>query len=130
MVDRAENAVGFSFPDLPGCVAQGATIEKAYDLAVAALAEWITDEAANGRRHAPRSLNEVTEDDDVLAAIGDGAAVAFVPLVRMTGRPVKANLSFDEGLLAEIDESAAPRLKLNRSAWLSSAAREALKRGA
>jgi hypothetical protein len=49
-----------------------------------------------------------------------------VPLVLETGRPVKANLSLDAGLLAAIDEAAAAR-GLTRSAFLSSAAREKIR---
>ena len=48
---------------------------------------------------------------------------AGLPLVRDAGRPVKANLSLDAGLLAAIDEAAAAR-GLTRSAFLASAARE------
>ena len=44
-------------------------------------------------------------------------------LIVETGRPVKANLSLDAGLLAAIDEAAAAR-GLTRSAFLASAARE------
>jgi metal-responsive CopG/Arc/MetJ family transcriptional regulator len=46
-----------------------------------------------------------------------------VPLVLDAGRPVKANLSLDAGLLNAIDEAAKCR-GLTRSAFLASAARE------
>jgi hypothetical protein len=45
------------------------------------------------------------------------------PFVLDTGRPAKANLSLDAGLLAAIDEAAAAR-GLTRSAFLASAARQ------
>jgi hypothetical protein len=51
----------------------------------------------------------------------------LVPLVRETGRPAKANLSLDAGLLAAIDEAAAAP-GLTRSAFLASAARALLRR--
>ena len=55
--------------------------------------------------------------------LAKGAALAIVPLVLDAGRPAKANLSLDAGLLAAIDEAAAAR-GLTRSAFLASAARE------
>ena len=48
-------------------------------------------------------------------ALAAGASLAVVPLVRDTGKPVKANLSIDAGVLSAIDEEAARR-KLTRSA--------------
>src|SRR6202035_1658985 len=62
-------------------------------------------------------------DPEVAAALAHGAVLAIVPLVLDAGRPVKANLSLDAGLLAAIDEAAAAR-GLTRSAFLASAARE------
>ena len=46
-----------------------------------------------------------------------------MPLVLDAGRPFKANLSLDAGLLEAID-AAAERRGLTRSAFLASAARE------
>jgi len=46
-----------------------------------------------------------------------------VPLVLESGRPVKANISLDRGLLEAID-AAAKRIGLTRSAFLASAARD------
>lgn len=130
LVDRADGAVGFSFPDLPGCVAQGASFEEAYDLAVAAIAEWTAEVAADGGdAPAPSTLQALTARDDVEIALGEGAAIAFVPLIRLSGRATRANMSMDEGLLAEIDDEARRR-GVTRSAWIASAAREALRRSA
>jgi hypothetical protein len=53
-------------------------------------------------------------------AIASASVLAIVPLVRDAGRPVKANLSLDAGLLAAIEEAAAAR-GLTRSAFLASA---------
>jgi hypothetical protein len=57
------------------------------------------------------------------STLEEGGVFAYVPLVLDTGRPVKANLSLDAGLLNAIDE-AAERRGLTRSAFLASAARE------
>ena len=53
--------------------------------------------------------------------------LALVPLVRDSGRPVKANLSLDAGLLEAIDD-AARAIGLTRSAFLVSAARDKIAR--
>jgi len=63
------------------------------------------------------------KDKDVARALADGAALAVVPLVMDSGRPAKANLSLDSGLLSAIDEAAAAR-GLTRSSFLATAARE------
>ena len=74
----------------------------------------------------PRSREVIRKDPDVARDLADGAALVIVPLVMETGRPVKANLSLDAGLLAAIDEAAAAR-GLTRSAFLSSAARDKIR---
>jgi len=50
-------------------------------------------------------------------ALNAGAMLASAPLIRETGRPAKANLSIDAGVLAAIDAEAA-RQKLTRSAFV------------
>jgi metal-responsive CopG/Arc/MetJ family transcriptional regulator len=47
----------------------------------------------------------------------------MIPLIVDSGRPVRANLSLDAGLLAAIDAEAARR-GLTRSAFIAGAARE------
>ena len=74
-------------------------------------------------QHKPRSIEVLRADPEVAEALAKGAAFAIVPLVLDAGRPAKANLSLDAGLLAAIDEAAAAR-GLTRSAFLASAARE------
>ena len=54
-----------------------------------------------------------------------GSAAAIIPVVLDEGRTVRANLTFDAGLLAAIDAEAA-RCGLTRSAFLASAARKRL----
>jgi hypothetical protein len=70
-----------------------------------------------------RSLEQLKSDPEVREALADGAAFISVPLLREYGRPVKANISMDKGLLDAIDAAAA-RLGLTRSAFLASAARD------
>ena len=64
---------------------------------------WAEDALADGEKlPKPRSIEAVRADPEVAAALAHGAVLAIVPLVRDAGRPVKANLSLDAGLLAAI----------------------------
>jgi predicted RNase H-like HicB family nuclease len=111
-------------PDLPGCTSAAATIDEVLRRATEAVRLWAEDALADGEKlPKPRSIEAVRADPEVAAALAHGAVLAIVPLVLDAGRPVKANLSLDAGLLAAIDEAAAAR-GLTRSAFLASAARE------
>jgi predicted RNase H-like HicB family nuclease len=123
LLDGAPGAYGVAFPDCPGCTAMGADENEAYANAIAALGEWIHDASAVREAPAPRTIEALRRDPDVSAALAEGAVFLAVPLVIESGRPVKANISLDQGLLDAID-AAAKRSGLTRSAFLSSAARE------
>ena len=126
LIDGKAGAYGVSFPDLPGCVAMGKTIEEAMRNAAEAVRDWadVTEESG-GKVPAPRTAEALRRDGEVKGALASGAQFASVPLVRETGKPVKANLSIDAGVLAALDEEAGRR-KLTRSAMVELLAREML----
>lgn len=119
LVDGKPGAYGVIFPDAPGCTAMGATHEEALRNAVLALSEWVGQDTPP----VARSIDDLRVDEEVKEQLDDGSVFAIVPLIQEKGRPVKANLSIDAGLLEAIDDAAA-RVGLTRSAFLSSAARE------
>lgn len=124
LVDGKAGAYGVAFPDAPGCSAMGKTVDEALRNAVVSLAEWVEHSEANGLgRPEVRSIDDLRRDPEVVEQLADGAAFAVVPLIFETGRPVRANLSIDAGLLQAIDE-AADAAGLTRSAFLVSAARD------
>jgi predicted RNase H-like HicB family nuclease len=123
LLDGGPGAYGVAFPDCPGCTAMGADANEAYANAVAALEEWMLDALAVGEAPAPRTIEALRQEPDVVAALAEGAAFLAIPVVLESGRPVKANISLDRGLLEAID-AAAKRGGLTRSAFLASAARE------
>jgi HicB-like antitoxin of HicAB toxin-antitoxin system len=85
---------------------------------------WAEDALAEGEKlPKPRTAEQIRKDKNVSEALASGAALAVVPLIMDSGRPAKANLSLDSGLLSAIDEAAAAR-GLTRSSFLASAARE------
>jgi predicted RNase H-like HicB family nuclease len=128
LVDGRSGAYGLTVPDLPGCTSAAATIDELLRKATEAVRLWAEDAMADGEKlPKPRPIEAVRADPEVGAALGRGAVLTIVPLVRDAGRPAKANLSLDAGLLAAIDEAAAAR-GLTRSAFLASAAREKIER--
>ncbi|MGY2051781.1 type II toxin-antitoxin system HicB family antitoxin [Methylobacterium sp. JK268] len=124
LVDGEAGAYGAAFPDCPGCTAMAATVDETLRLAGDALREWMRDRSAAGlARPVPRSPEALRADPEVAAELAAGSIAVAVPLLLESGRPVRANLSLDADLLAEIDEAAASR-GVTRSAFLASAARE------
>lgn len=124
LVDGKAGAYGVSFPDAPGCAAMGKTVDEAIRNAINSLAEWVEhSDSEDFSRTTARSAEELRHDPEVREQLAEGAAFAVVPLVMESGRPVRANLSIDAGLLSAID-AAAEAAGLTRSAFLASAARD------
>ena len=126
LIDGKAGAYGVVFPDLPGCTAMGRTMDEALFNAASALRDWAEVAEEDGRKiPKARSLEVLRKDADVKNALSEGAGLAAVPLVRETGKPVKANLSIDSGVLAAMDEEA-KRRNLTRSAFVEMLARTVL----
>lgn len=124
VVDGKPGAYGMYVPDMPGCYSMGDTIADLLTNAQEALQLWAEDAMASKESiPKPRSMEEIRKDPGVARDLAEGGLLAVVPLVMEMGRPVKANLSLDAGLLSAIDEAAAAR-GLTRSAFIASAARE------
>lgn len=128
LLDGKASAYGVVFPDIPGCVAMGKTINEALAHAADVLRDWFEVAEEYGESvPPPRPLEKLRRDPEVVAALAEGATLASVPLIRETGRPVKANLSLDSGVLAAIDAAAA-RHKLTRSGMVELMAKTTLPR--
>ena len=129
LVDGKAGAYGVTVPDLPGCTSGGRTTDQALRNAIEAVRLWAEDAIADGEAlPQPCSVETLRADPEIADAIAKGAALAIVPLLLDAGRPAKANLSIDAGLLAAIDEAAEAR-GLTRSAFLATAAREKIESG-
>jgi predicted RNase H-like HicB family nuclease len=126
LIDGKKGAYGVTVPDLPGCTAMGRNVEEALANAASAMRDWaeVTEESGGGIKR-PRAVESVAADPEVRSALARGAALASVPLIRESGRPAKANLSLDSGVLEAIDEEARRR-KLTRSALVEAMAKTAL----
>ena len=120
--DDDEPGFGISFPDFPGCVSDGDTLDDAICRGAEALAFHVEGMMADGEPlPRPRSLHEIKADES-LAEWRHGATIAFVPLILDKGSPRRVNVSLDFGLLRAIDDEA-KRRGMTRSAFLSNAAR-------
>ena len=106
------------FPDFPGCVSAGSTLEEAFTGAHEALAGHVALMAADGD-----SLPEPTPLEQV-AAERDATTVAVVLVsVGVPGKGKRVTVTLDDMLLSEIDAAGN-----NRSAFLAQAARAELAR--
>lgn len=117
---ETDAAGGYSvfFPDLPGCVSAGDSVEEAFVQAREALAGHLAVMDEHGDDiPAPTPFDRVKADPDIQVA-----ARVLVP-VELPGATVRLNITMDSNLLARIDAVTG-----NRSAFLADAARRALPR--
>jgi hypothetical protein len=113
---RARGASAF-----PICGA-GAGAEAAIRDAASAAREWIVRQEAQGiARPKARTTSEILASGEIDVAAGE--ADVLIPVLIDEGRTLRANPTFDAGLLGAIDAAASER-RLTRSAFLASAARE------
>lgn len=122
IVDGSGETWGVRIPDFPGVHGGGSTPEAAVADAISALREVAAIMVGEGADlpHA-RTLAEVLSDKTSAPNTKAGEAAVMVPLLLDRGRPVRANISLDAGLLETIDAEASRR-GLTRSAFLVSAA--------
>lgn len=124
LLDGKAGAYGVVLPDLPGCTAMGKSVDEALRNAAEAAKAWAEDALADGEKlPSPSTGDDLRADRDIARALKDGAALMVVPVILDAGRPARANLSLDAGLLQAIDEAAQAR-GLTRSSFIASAARE------
>lgn len=112
---------GISFPDYPGCISTGATVDEALLRGGQALALHIGGLSENGLDiPAPRSAEDILADPRFDEDRRD-AVVAAVP-IDLPGRAVRINITMDESLLSAVDR-AARATGSSRSGFLAEAAR-------
>jgi predicted RNase H-like HicB family nuclease len=122
ILDGTKDVWGVRMPDVPGCHGGGATPEAAIADAISALREFASHRAAKGiALKSPRRVQAVIADKASGFDAAAGESIVMVPLILDRGRPVKANISLDAGLLEAIDDEAVRR-GLTRSGFLASAA--------
>lgn len=114
---EADSDFGVEFPDFPGCITAGVTLEEARNMAAEALLFHIEGMMEDGDPiPEPSKLDEVLTDP----RYSDAAAV-LVDVPTRRPRSVRVNISVPEDVLQAID-----RVTDNRSRFLAEAAREKL----
>jgi predicted RNase H-like HicB family nuclease len=112
---------GIIFPDFPGCVFAGKTMDQALKNAREGLIFHIEGiQSAGEPVPKPTSLEEIRKNPKNRIAIP-----ALVKIIIPTGQIKRLNISMDTGLLVEIDQ-AAKTTGRNRSEFLADAARAVL----
>ena len=113
---------GVSFPDLPGCVTAGSTLEEARTNAQEALALHLEGMIEDGEPiPAPTSLDDIMSDP----LSRQGVAI-LVPAPARELRTVRVNITLPADILADIDAHAEAH-GFTRSGFLVSAARKAMR---
>ncbi len=121
-IHQDEAGYGISFPDFPGCVSVGDSMDDVIRHGCEALAFHVAGMAEDGDNiPQPRTIDAIKEDPE-LEEWRRGADLALIPLLVDRGSSRRVNISLDSGLLEAIDDEARLR-SMTRSAFLATAAR-------
>lgn len=107
-----------SFPDVPGVFSAADREEDVIFNAIEALQLWAEDMPSPQ----PSTQQAVVARPEVREALAAGGYLVSVPLIDNDSAVVRANVTFERGVLRAIDAAARER-GLTRSAFLASAAR-------
>jgi len=108
---------GVDFPDFPGCITAGSTLEEARQMAAEALAFHIEGMAEDGEPiPGASSLDRIMDDVD------NRSAVAFLVDAAAAAGSAEVNVPLPKALVAEID-----RATTDRTRFLAEAARAKLR---
>jgi predicted RNase H-like HicB family nuclease len=119
IMDGSGDNWGVRVPDLPGCHGGGSNPGEALADAISAAREWAEHRAGKGfALPSPSSLDRLVREE-----VQANEVIVNIPVLLDSGRPVRANLSLDAALLADIDRAAQQR-GLTRSGFIASAVRE------
>jgi len=125
LIHGEPGSYGISFPDVPGCISAGASLEETLANGAEALAFHFEGMAEDGDAPpTPRSLDAIRSDPEFAFEISEPHIVALVPY-EPPSRSVRINVTMDERLVEAIDR-AARRDGGSRSGFLANAAREKL----
>ncbi|MEW6265367.1 MAG: type II toxin-antitoxin system HicB family antitoxin [Thermodesulfobacteriota bacterium] len=114
---------GVSFPDFPGCITAGRTIDEAKDLAQEALGLHIKGLIEDGERIPAASK---LEDLVVHPECSDAVAFVVISVPEAKAKVVRVNVTIPEDTLELID-TAAKRRGMSRSSFLVQAAERVIR---
>jgi len=112
---------GVSFPDFPGCISAGSTIDEAKDMAQQALPFHIKGMLRDGETiPKPSTLEDIMGDPDY----ADATAFMVVHIPDVRPKTMRVNITVPEDTLRQIDIMAKKR-GMSRSSFLVHAAQNA-----
>jgi predicted RNase H-like HicB family nuclease len=112
---------GVSFPDFPGCVTAGTTIDEAKDMAIEALDMHIKGMIEDGE-----VIPVTSKLEDIMKDYSDALSFIVVPVSKPGSKSVRINITIPENILHDIDAYAKSH-GLSRSSFLAKSAHEVLK---
>lgn len=116
---------GVCFPDFPGCITTGETMDLAKDMAKEALDFHIRGMQEDGDEIPdPSKLEDIMAQDD----FSDAIAFLVIPVDVQRKKAVRINITVPEEILAQID-AAAREKGYSRSSLMTQAARKAIQKG-
>jgi predicted RNase H-like HicB family nuclease len=107
-----ESDYGVSFPDFPGCITAGKTLDEASRMAAEALALHIQGMIEDGD-----AVPEPSKIDEIAADAAKRRAIAFMVSVEAPDATVRVNITARESQIAKID-ALAEAAGLTRSAYI------------
>ncbi|MGB3388881.1 MAG: type II toxin-antitoxin system HicB family antitoxin [Pseudaminobacter sp.] len=116
---ETNSAFGVQFPDLPYVFSAADEQEMIIPNAIEAL----RFAAEDGELPFPSSHAEIVAREEVREELAHGAYLVSIPLIENDTAIVRANVSFERGMLKAIDEAAKAR-GITRAAFLANAARK------
>ena len=118
----AKSDFGVSFPDFPGCITAGSSIDEVKDMAHDALSLHIKGMVEDGETiPAPAKLEDIMDNPDY----SDAAAFLIVSVSESKPQTVRVNITVPEDMLRKIDTIAKKR-GMSRSSFLVHAAKNAI----
>jgi predicted RNase H-like HicB family nuclease len=112
---------GVSFPDFPGCITAGSTIDEAKDMAIEALDMHIKGMIEDGE-----VIPDASKLEDIMKDYSDALSFIVVPVSKPDTKSVRINITIPENILHDIDAYAKSH-GLSRSSFLAKSAYEVLK---
>lgn len=118
---EADSDYGVSFPDLPGVISAGSTVDEARAMAAEALALHLKGMEEDGE-----AIPEPSSLQDIMSNRENADAVAvLIPIPATAPKSVRVNITLPSDVLEQIDEHAEQE-GFTRSGFLVQAARKAM----
>lgn len=119
----ADSDFGVSFPDFPGCITAGSTLDEARAMAEEALAFHVEGMLEDGE-----AIPEPSSLTDIMADPQNRDGVAVLVALKAEPKTVRVNITLPDDTLREIDRYASEH-GFTRSGLLAAAARKAIREG-